>query len=68
VQRTLLHNPTVAGMDVSGNSHACTTVSGWFVIDSITHSGDNVTSIAARFEQHCDGSTATLRGSLRWTP
>jgi uncharacterized repeat protein (TIGR01451 family) len=67
VQRTLLHNPTVAGMDVSGNSRGCTIVSGWFVIDSITHSGEEVTSISARFQQFCGGSGVSLRGAVRWS-
>lgn len=68
VQRVLLHNPTVAGLEVGGNSRGCTEVDGWFVIDSITHSGDTVTSIDARFEQHCNNNqAAAIRGRVRWT-
>ncbi len=67
VQRLLLHNPTVGGLEVFGNSRGCETVGGWFMIDSITYSGNDVSAIAARFEQHCNGNTAALRGSVRWS-
>jgi hypothetical protein len=67
-QRILQHNPTVPGMQITRLTRSgCESVSGWFVIDSITYTGSDVTAIDARFEQHCNGSSAALHGRVRWS-
>ena len=45
---------------------ACNGISGWFVIDTITYSGDDVTALDARFEQHCEKVIPALRGQIHW--
>jgi uncharacterized repeat protein (TIGR01451 family) len=67
VQRLLLHNPTVGGMDVHGESRNCEVVSGWFVIDSVTYTGTTVTAIDVKFEQRCNNASAALHGRIRWS-
>ena len=59
-------NPTRGSMEWSGESRACKTVSGWFVIDGIAFTGDTLDSIDLRFEQHCDGKTPALHGKIHW--
>jgi hypothetical protein len=46
------------GLDVSGDGSICVHVYGRFQIDEITRNGSGaITSLAARFEQHCDVPT-----------
>jgi hypothetical protein len=59
-------NPTRGAIDWSGEARGCNTISGWFVIDSITFAGGNLASIEMRFEQHCEEATPALRGKIRW--
>ena len=59
-------NPTRGAIDWSGEGRGCNTISGWFVIDSITFAGSNLASIDLRFEQHCEGSIPALRGKIHW--
>jgi hypothetical protein len=33
----------------------------------VTYDGSTVTAIDLRFEQHCAGSTAALRGEIHWS-
>ena len=53
----------VAGLATAG----CNTLTGWFVVDAVTYDGSTLTSIEARFEQRCTGSTSVLHGKLRWS-
>jgi hypothetical protein len=59
-------NPTRGAIDWSGEGRGCNTISGWFVIDSITFAGTSLASIDMRFEQHCEGMTPALRGKIHW--
>jgi hypothetical protein len=61
------HNPTVGGLNWSGNGRGCNTLTGWFVIDSITYTGGALSAIELRFEQHCEGAAPALRGKIRWS-
>jgi hypothetical protein len=62
------HNPTLPGMEILRVTRgSCETVSGWFVIDSITYTDSKVTAIDARFEQRCNGVATPLHGRLRWS-
>jgi hypothetical protein len=40
---------------------------GWFVVDSVTYSGDTLQSIDLRFEQRCQGQVAALHGKIHWS-
>lgn len=66
LERGPFHNPTTGGLSWGGEGRGCNTVSGWFVVDSISYSGNVITSLDLRFEQHCEGSTPALRGKIRW--
>jgi len=64
-QRWPFGNPAGGRFSVSG-SGGCNTLTGWFVIDSISFSGDTLTGVDLRFEQHCEGATPALRGKVHW--
>jgi hypothetical protein len=66
LQRYPFHNPVRGGLSWSGQGRGCNTLTGWFVIDSITYSAGNLASIDLRFEQHCEGGTPALRGQVHW--
>jgi hypothetical protein len=43
-------------------------VDGWYVIDQISYSAPDVLqSVTLRFEQRCDGETASLHGQVHWS-
>ena len=58
-------NPSVGRLNIVG-AGACSIITGWFVIDSISFDGDTVTGLDLRFEQHCNGAAAALRGKVHW--
>lgn len=58
---------TKAGLRWFGEGRGCTTSKGWFAIDSVTYTGSVLTAIALRFERHCDGAAAALRGDVKFT-
>jgi uncharacterized repeat protein (TIGR01451 family) len=62
----LAWNPTVGGLDFSGDGRGCNAITGWFVIDNVSFSSSSVTAVDLRFEQHCEGVTAALRGKIHW--
>ncbi len=59
-------NPVMGELHWSGESRACTSTTGWFVVDKVTYSGDTLVAVDLRFEQHCDGSAAALHGKVHW--
>ena len=65
LQRYPFHNPVKGGLSWTGQSRGCNTLSGWFVIDSVTYDGVTLTSIDLRFEQRCDGGPP-LHGEIHW--
>lgn len=67
LRRFPFHNVTKGGMEIGGFGVACNSLSGWFVIDQISYSGDEVSSVELRFEQRCDGATGSLFGKIRWS-
>lgn len=67
IRRRPFINPATAGMSWSGEGRICSTLSGWFVVDSITYDGDVLTAIDLRFEQHCEGGAPALRGKIHWS-
>ena len=66
VQRYPFNNPATGGLSWSGEGRGCNTLVGWFVVDSIVYSGLSITSLDLRFEQHCEGNAAALRGKIHW--
>ena len=66
LQRYPFHNPVKGGLSWSGEGRGCNTLTGWFVVDSITYDGAAITAIDLRFEQHCEGGTPGLFGEIHW--
>jgi hypothetical protein len=59
-------DPDHGGFMWVGDGRGCTDVRGWFAIDAVAYSGDTLTSIDLRSEQHCDGAAAVLHGAFHW--
>lgn len=59
------HNPALGGLSWR---LSCGGATGWFAVDAISYAGTAISSIDLRFEQHCEGRTAGLRGKVHWTP
>ncbi|MDM0040998.1 hypothetical protein QTH89_02445 [Variovorax sp. J22G21] len=66
LQRYPFHNPVKGGLSWYGNGRGCNTLRGWFAVDAVTYVGSELKSIDLRFEQHCEGGSAALRGRIRW--
>ena len=66
LMRFPFHNPSKGGLSWSGNGRGCNALTGWFAVDRITYSGNTVTGLDLRFEQHCEGNTPALRGKIHW--
>ena len=63
------HNVVFGGMKwrADGVAVECTTVNGWFAVDRVVYNSEGtVTSLDLRFEQHCNGLAAALRGLVHW--
>jgi hypothetical protein len=66
LRRYPFHNPVKGGLSWSGEGRGCNTLTGWFVIDSVTYNGNTLTAIDLRFEQHCEGGGPALNGAIHW--
>jgi hypothetical protein len=66
VVRAPSRDATHAGLEISGRSTGCNTVSGWFEIRELGYTS-NVERFDALFEQHCNNAAAALRGEIRFT-
>lgn len=60
-------NPTRGGLDFSALLTCGQSSVGWFVIDSVTYDGEQMTSIDARFEYRCGAGVPGLHGKVRWS-
>ncbi len=66
LQRFPFHNPAKGGLSWSGEGRRCNTLTGWFVVDSVTYASNELTAIDLRFAQHCRGDASTLHGKIHW--
>ena len=66
LERWPFHNPAKGGLSWSGNGRGCNTLSGWFVVDLVTYTGNAITALDLRFEQRCEGFMPALHGAVRW--
>jgi hypothetical protein len=53
-------------LQVSGNGQGCSGYTGRVVVHEVVIEGSEVKSVSLDFEQHCDGATGGLFGSLRY--
>jgi len=67
IQRFAFHSPGKPGMDVSGDGRGCNTDAGRFLLTDIAIAPDGtIERLAIDFEQHCEGATPALYGSVRF--
>ena len=58
-------SPTAPGLDVSGEGRGCNTLIGRFeVLEAVYTPAGDIERFAATFEQHCEGMTPALLGSV----
>ena len=55
-----------AGLDVSGSGRGCNELSGQFTVHEATYDEGWMTGFRISFEQHCEHSSAALRGEVSW--
>lgn len=55
-----------ASLDWSGRAGACNSTTGSFTIDTVEYSGVALSQIDLSFEQHCEGVSPALRGTIHW--
>lgn len=67
LQRFPFRNTRMGGLEWTGNGSGCNTLTGWFVIDSVSYTDGALSSIDLRFEQHCEGLQPALHGQIHWT-
>lgn len=66
-QRTAFRSPTRPGLDVGGDGRGCNTVTGRFMVSDFALNTDGtIARLAIDFEQHCEGATPALYGSVRY--
>jgi hypothetical protein len=58
---------SAGGLSWSGEGNGCNTLTGSFTVDKAVYIGDVLKVVDLRFEQHCEGVAAALRGSLHWS-
>jgi hypothetical protein len=60
------NSPSTPGLDVEGSGRGCNTLTGTFTVHDATYRGGVLTGISITFEQHCEGATPALFGSIAW--
>ena len=60
------HNPAVGGLDWYGEGRGCNMLTGWFAVDQVLYLNGNLVLIDLRFEQHCEGGSSALYGTIHW--
>ena len=65
-QRFAFHAPPKPGLDVSGDSRGCNTLTGRFSVSDVAIVNGIVERLAVDFEQHCEGLAPALFGSVRF--
>jgi hypothetical protein len=66
-QRLGFGSPNRPGMDIFGDGRGCNTDTGRFLVSDIAYNPDGtIARLAIDFEQHCEGATAALYGSIRY--
>jgi len=60
-------NPARPQIHFWTQGRGCGQTTGWYAIDKIVITGTSIIALDLRFEQHCDGATAALRGAVHWS-
>ncbi len=60
-------NGSGPGLNIDGNGRGCNTLRGEFTVTSASFAADGrIRSFGASFEQHCEGQTPALRGTMEY--
>ena len=66
-QRSAFREPGHPGLDAFGDGRGCNTLTGSFTITAlVADSTGAVKALAATFEQHCEGGTPALHGTIHF--
>ena len=65
LRRYPFNDPATGGLSWYGNN-GCNTLSGWFRVDKVIYDSTALMAIDLRFEQHCEGATPALHGTIHW--
>jgi hypothetical protein len=66
-QRAPFREPGHPGLDVDGDGRGCNTLTGSFTIaELVTDATGAVKALSATFEQHCEGGTPALHGTIHY--
>ena len=66
-QRAPFREPGHPGLNVDGDGRGCNTLTGSFTISQlVTDATGAVKALAATYEQHCEGGTPALRGTIHY--
>jgi len=65
-QRYPFNDPAHPGIDWTGEGRGCNTETGSFTVDSVTYAADSLKQVHLTFEQHCEGGTPALHGTIHW--
>ncbi len=57
---------TPLSMSWDGEGRGCGSVTATVTIDSVSYASGSLTSLDMHFEQHCDGASAALHGTIHW--
>ncbi|PYO96128.1 MAG: hypothetical protein DMD61_14575, partial [Gemmatimonadetes bacterium] len=66
LQRYPFNDPATGGLSWYGEGRGCNTLTGSFTVDSVTYANGNLTTVDLHFEQHCEGATPALHGTIHW--
>src|SRR5205085_12350909 len=64
LQRYPFNDPAKGGLSWYGEGRGCNTLSGSFSVDSVSYTASSLTALDLRFEQHCEGGTPALPGTI----
>lgn len=64
LRRYPFHDDAKGGLNWSGEGRGCNTLTGSFTVERVSYVDGNLVAIDLRFEQHCEGQAAALRGTI----
>jgi len=64
--RYAFSDPAVGGLDWSGEYRGCNIIAGSIIVDAVAYAQGVLKTLDLRFEQHCEGAPAALRGQIHW--
>ena len=67
VTRYPFNDSTTGGLSWFGEGRGCNTLTGSLTIDTVAYRDSALAAIDLHFDQHCEGATAALRGTIHWS-